>query len=195
MMKIAPAVARAAEQSGVALRPIKDMAAYTDRLQQFVYHSGSFMKPVFAIAKKAPPAKKRIVFAEGEEERVLRAVQIVIDEGLAKPTLIGRPAVLAQRIEKYGLRLRPDLDFEVINPEHDERYRSYWEAYLAMTIRNGITQQYANWKCASVDLDGARLSTRSCDAICGTTHYRFASCYSDQDGQRAGVTTYAAMMR
>jgi malate dehydrogenase (oxaloacetate-decarboxylating)(NADP+) len=198
MMKIAPAVARAAEQSGVALRPIKDMAAYTDRLQQFVYHSGSFMKPVFAIAKKAPPAKKRIVFAEGEEERVLRAVQIVIDEGLAKPTLIGRPAVLAQRIEKYGLRLRPDLDFEVINPEHDERYRSYWEAYLAMTIRKGITQQYAKLEMRRRHTLIGAMAIHKGDAdgmICGTygtTDLHLG--YIDQVlGMRAGVTTYAAM--
>ena len=198
MMKIAPAVARAAEQSGVALRPIKDMAAYTDRLQQFVYHSGSFMKPVFAIAKKAPAAKKRIVFAEGEEERVLRAVQIVIDEGLAKPTLIGRPAVLAQRIEKYGLRLRPDLDFEVINPEHDERYRSYWEAYLAMTIRKGITQQYAKLEMRRRHTLIGAMAIHKGDAdgmICGTygtTDLHLG--YIDQVlGMRAGVTTYAAM--
>ncbi|MEY5003604.1 MAG: hypothetical protein RL678_1413, partial [Pseudomonadota bacterium] len=116
MLKIAPAVAIAAEQAGVAARPIKDMVAYTDRLQQFVYHSGTVMKPVFAIAKKAPPEKKRIVFAEGEEERILRAVQVVIDEDLAKPILVGRPAVLEQRIQRYGLRIRPEHDFEVINP-------------------------------------------------------------------------------
>ncbi|MEO8171227.1 MAG: phosphate acyltransferase, partial [Oxalobacteraceae bacterium] len=120
MMKIAPAVAQAAADCGVAERPIEDMQAYTDRLQQFVYRSGTFMKPLFQIAKKAPSARKRIVFAEGEEERVLRAVQIIVDEKLAKPILVGRPSVLAQRIEKFGLRLKLDDDFEVINPNFDE---------------------------------------------------------------------------
>ncbi|HJV76132.1 MAG TPA: phosphate acyltransferase, partial [Noviherbaspirillum sp.] len=143
MMKIAPAVARAAEESGVATRPIPDMPAYVASLERFVYRSGTFMKPIFQIAKKAPAAKKRIVFAEGEEERVLRAVQVVIDENLAKPILVGRPAVLAQRIEKFGLRIRPEIDFEMINPEYDERYREYWQEYLAMTRRKGVTEQYA----------------------------------------------------
>lgn len=143
MMKIAPAVAKAAEDSGVASRPIKDVQAYLDHLQQFVYRSGTFMKPIFQIAKKAPAERKRIVYAEGEEERVLRAVQVVVDEKLARPILIGRPAVLAQRIEKFGLRLKPGIDFDTINPEYDERYRDYWQTYLAMTRRKGITEQYA----------------------------------------------------
>ena len=198
MMKIAPAVALAAEKSGVALRPIKDMAAYAQRLEQFVYHSGSFMKPVFAIAKKAPAAKKRIVFAEGEEERVLRAVQVVIDEGLAKPILIGRPAVLAQRIERYGLRLRPDVDFEVINPERDERYRSYWETYLKMTNRKGMTEQYAKLEMRRRHTLIGAMAIHKGDAdgmICGTygtTDLHLG--YIDQVlGKRAGVNTYAAM--
>jgi malate dehydrogenase (oxaloacetate-decarboxylating)(NADP+) len=143
MERIALAVAKAAEAGGVAARPIQDVQAYTERLQQFVYRSGTFMKPIFAVAKKAPAELKRIVYAEGEEEKVLRAVQVVVDETLAKPILVGRPAILAQRIEKFGLRLRPGVDFEVINPEYDERFRSYWETYLSMTIRKGISQQYA----------------------------------------------------
>jgi len=198
MLKIAPAVARAAEASGVALRPVKDMAAYADRLQQFVYHSGSFMKPVFAIAKKVPAAKKRIVFAEGEEERVLRAVQVVLDEGLAKPTLIGRPAVLLQRIERYGLRLRPDIDFDIINPEKDERYRAYWETYLAMTSRKGVTEQWARLEMRRRHTLIGAMAIHKGDAdgmICGT----FGSTdlhlhYIDQVlGKRAGANTYAAM--
>ena len=198
MLKIAPAVARAAEESGVALRPIKDMAAYADRLQQFVYHSGSFMKPVFTIAKKAPSSKKRIVFAEGEEERVLRAVQVVLDEGLAKPTLIGRPAVLAQRIERYGLRLRPEIDFDIINPEQDDRYRSYWETYLAMTNRKGVTEQWARLEMRRRHTLIGAMAIHKGDAdgmICGT----FGSTdlhlhYIDQVlGKRPGVNTYAAM--
>ena len=198
MMKIAPAVATAAAKSGVALRPIKDIAAYTDKLQQFVYHSGSFMKPVFAIAKKAPAAKKRIVFAEGEEERVLRAVQVVLDEGLAKPILIGRPAVLEQRIQRYGLRLRPEIDFDVINPERDDRYRSYWEAYFAMTKRKGVTEQWAMLEMRRRHTLIGAMAIHKGDAdgmICGTfgsppLHLH----YIDQVlGKRKGVNTYAAM--
>jgi malate dehydrogenase (oxaloacetate-decarboxylating)(NADP+) len=198
MMKIAPAVAIAAAQSGVALRPIQDIAAYTDKLQQFVYHSGSFMKPVFAIAKKTPAAKKRIVFAEGEEERVLRAVQVVLDEGLAKPILIGRPAVLEQRIQRYGLRLRSEVDFDVINPERDDRYRSYWEAYFAMTKRKGVTEQWAKLEMRRRHTLIGAMAIHKGDAdgmICGTfgsppLHLH----YIDQVlGKRKGVNTYAAM--
>lgn len=127
MTRIAVAVAKAAQEDGVAARPITDMEAYVDRLQQFVYRSGTFMKPIFNIAKTTAPELKRIVFAEGEEESVLRAVQVVVDEKLATPILIGRPAVLAQRIERFGLRIKPDVDFTIINPEHDDRYRDFWE--------------------------------------------------------------------
>jgi malate dehydrogenase (oxaloacetate-decarboxylating)(NADP+) len=198
MLKIAPAVAIAAEQSGVAARPIKDMAAYMDRLQQFVYHSGTFMKPVFAIAKKAPAAKKRIVFAEGEEERVLRAVQVVIDEGLAKPILVGRPAVLEQRIQRYGLRLRPDIDFDIINPERDERYRSYWETFLSMTRRKGVTEQWAKLEMRRRHTLIGSMAIHKGDAdgmICGTygstdLHLHYIDMIL---GKRPGVNTYAAM--
>jgi len=198
MIKIAPAVAKAAAECGVAARPIADMQAYVDRLQQFVYRSGTFMKPVFAIAKKAPPEKKRIVFAEAEEEKVLRAVQVVVDEALARPVLVGRPAILAQRIEKLGLRLRPGIDFTVINPEFDAKYRDYWETYLAMTIRKGVTQQYAKLEMRRRHtLIGAMMLHKG-DAdgmICGTygttdLHLK----YVDQVlGKRAGVNVYAAM--
>jgi malate dehydrogenase (oxaloacetate-decarboxylating)(NADP+) len=126
MIKIAPAVAKAAEDSGVATRPIKDLQAYEESLQQFVYRSGTFMKPLFR-GQKAPLDVKRIVYAEGEEERVLRAVQVVVDEKLARPILVGRPAVLETRIAKFGLRLKQGVDFDVINPDHDERYRDYWK--------------------------------------------------------------------
>ncbi|MBC7414628.1 MAG: NADP-dependent malic enzyme [Herminiimonas sp.] len=198
MIKIAPAVAQAAADSGVASRPIADMDAYVDRLQQFVYHSGTFMKPIFQIAKKAPAARKRIVFAEGEEERVLRAVQVVVDEKLAKPILIGRPAVLAQRIAKFGLRLRPDVDFEVINTEFDERYRDYWQTYLAMTIRKGGTQQYAKLEMRRRHTLIGSMAIHKGDAdgmICGTygtTQIHLH--YIDQVlGKRDGVNVYAAM--
>ncbi len=141
MMKIAPAVAQAAADSGVALRPIADMVAYRERLQNFVYASGTTMKPIFAAAKTA--VKKRVVYAEGEEERVLRACQIVVDEGVARPTLIGRPAVISERIEKFGLRLTAGTDYDVVNVEKDDRYRDFWQTYHRMTERRGVTQQSA----------------------------------------------------
>ena len=127
MMKIAPAVVQAAISSGVAQRPITDMDAYRERLQSLVYASGSAMKPIFAAAKRG--LKKRICFAEGEDERVLRAAQIVLDEGLAKPTLIGRPAIISQRIERFGLRLTEGVDYQVVNVEDDHRYKDFWQTY------------------------------------------------------------------
>ena len=141
MMKIAPAVAKAAADSGVALRPIADMDAYREKLQSFVYASGTTMKPIFTAAKKA--LKKRVAYAEGEDERVLRAAQIVVDERLALPTLIGRPLVIAERIEKFGLRLKEGLDYNVVNVEQDHRYRDFWQTYHRMTERKGITAQVA----------------------------------------------------
>jgi malate dehydrogenase (oxaloacetate-decarboxylating)(NADP+) len=141
MMKIAPAVARAAEASGVARRPVADMAAYIERLQGFVYASGQTMRPIFAVAKRAKA--RRVAYAEGEEERVLRAVQVVVDEGLARPTLIGRPAVIAARVEKFGLRLAQGTDYDVVNVEHDERYRDFFMTYHRMTERKGVTIQVA----------------------------------------------------
>jgi malate dehydrogenase (oxaloacetate-decarboxylating)(NADP+) len=137
MIKIAPAVAQAAVESGVAQRPVADMAAYRDRLQSFVYASGQTMKPIFAMAKRA--AHKRVAYAEGEDERVLRAVQVVVDEGLARPVLIGRPAVIAQRIERFGLRLAAERDYEFVNVENDHRYRDFWQTYHRMTERKGVT--------------------------------------------------------
>jgi malate dehydrogenase (oxaloacetate-decarboxylating)(NADP+) len=141
MMKIAPAVAKAAHDSGVALRPITDMDAYRNKLQSFVYASGTTMKPIFDAARKA--VKKRVAYAEGEEERVLRAVQIVVDERLARPTLIGRPAVIAKRIQQFGLRLQEELDYDVVNVENDHRYRDFWQTYHRMTERKGTTEQLA----------------------------------------------------
>ncbi len=138
--KIAPAVAKAAEESGVATRPIQDYAAYRQQLSQFVYHTGLIMKPVFSTAKAAP---KRVAYAEGEEERVLRAVQTVVDEGLAKPILIGRPHVIDMRIQKAGLRLKAGVDFELVNPEDDKRYRAYHEAYHQLRGRDGVTPDMA----------------------------------------------------
>jgi malate dehydrogenase (oxaloacetate-decarboxylating)(NADP+) len=196
MMKIAPAVAKAAADSGVALRPIADMDAYRERLQSFVYASGTMMKPIFAAAKKA--LRKRVAYAEGEEERVLRAAQLVVDEGVALPTLIGRPAVIAERIEKFGLRLRSGLDYAVVNVEDDHRYRDFWQTYHRMTERKGVTSQIAKIEMRRrLTLIGAMLLHKGDvdGLICGTwgttaMHLQ----YVDQViGKRSGVNTYACM--
>ncbi|MFN8696596.1 MAG: NADP-dependent malic enzyme [Burkholderiales bacterium] len=193
--KIAPAVARAAMDSGVATDPITDWDAYHQRLDQFVYQSGLIMKPVFAKAKQNP---KRIVYAEGEEERVLRAVQVVIDEGLAKPILIGRPAVLEKRIEKFGLRMRAGVDVEIINPEYDERYREYWQEYYKLTARRGVSQQYAKIEMRRrLTLIGAMLIHRgeADGMICGTfgTHGLHLHYVDQVIGRRAGADHFYAM--
>ncbi len=141
MEKIAPAVARAAADSGVALRPVADIEAYRQKLRNFVYASGTTMKPIYDQARKA--RNKRVAYAEGEDERVLRAVQVVVDEGLARPTLIGRPAVIASRIDKFGLRLKEGLDYEVVNVEQDARYRDFWMTYHRMTERKGVSVHLA----------------------------------------------------
>ncbi|TWG78731.1 malate dehydrogenase (oxaloacetate-decarboxylating)(NADP+) [Cupriavidus gilardii J11] len=171
IVKIAPAVAQAAMESGVATRPIEDMEAYKLQLQQFVYHSGTLMKPIYAAARKVAMEKKRIVFAEGEEERVLRAVQVIVDEKLANPILIGRPAVLTHRIERFGLRLRMGVDFTVVNPEHDERFRDYSDTYYRMMARQGVTPQYAKLEMRRrTTLIGAMLVHKgeADGMICGT---------------------------
>ncbi len=140
ILRIAPAVALAAQASGVAARPIADIEAYRQSLTRFVTHTGMFMRPVFNAARAAP---QRIAYAEGEDERVLRAVQIALDEHLVKPVLIGRPAVIAARIERFGLRLQAGRDFEVTNPEDDARFRQYWEAYHRLNARDGVTPEMA----------------------------------------------------
>ena len=195
---IAPAVAKAAMDGGVAARPIEDLGAYAESLQQFVYRSGTFMKPLFTIAKSAPDELKRIVYAEGEEERVLRAVQVVVDEKLARPILVGRPAVLEQRIEKFGLRLKLGVHFDVINPDFDERYRDYWQSYHQMVMRKGVTQDLAKLAMRRRHtLIGAMMIHKgeADGMICGTygttqMHLEFV----DQVlGKRAGAKVYAAM--
>jgi malate dehydrogenase (oxaloacetate-decarboxylating)(NADP+) len=196
MMKIAPAVAKAAADSGVATRPIQDMEAYVEKLQGFVYASGSIMKPIYAAAKRA--SKKRVCFAEGEEERVLRAVQIVVDEGLAQPTLIGRPAVIAQRIEKFGLRLKEGVDYQVVNVEQDHRYRDFWQTYFKLTARKGVTEQLAKIDMRRrLSLIGTMMLHKGevDGLICGTwstplTHLKYVD---EVIGNRKGVSTYAAM--
>ena len=196
MMKIAPAVAQAAADSGVAARPIKDMDAYRDKLQTFVYASGTTMKPIFSLAKRA--AHKRVAYAEGEEERVLRAVQVVVDEDLARPTLIGRPELIAKRVEKFGLRLKEGTDYDVVNTENDHRFRDYWQTYHKLTERQGVTAQLAKIDMRRrLTLIGAMLlrSGEVDGMLCGTwgttsMHLH----YIDQViGKRAGAKTYACM--
>ncbi|MEJ8835636.1 NADP-dependent malic enzyme [Ramlibacter sp. AN1133] len=196
MLKIAPAVAKAAAESGVALRPIADMDAYREKLQTFVYASGTTMKPIFALARSAP--KKKVCFAEGEEERILRAAQVLTDEHVARPTLIGRPEIIKQRIEKFGLRLQEGRDYDVVNTDFDERYRDFWQTYHRMTERKGITAQVAKIEMRRrLTLIGAMMLQKDYvdGLICGTwgtpdLHLR----YIDQViGKRPGVKTYAAM--
>nr|WP_315190421.1 NADP-dependent malic enzyme [uncultured Albidiferax sp.] len=204
MMKIAPAVAQAAADSGVALRPITDMDAYRTRLQNFVYASGTTMKPIYDAAKNA--VKKRVCYAEGEEERVLRATQIVVDEGLARPTLIGRPSIIAERIKKFGLRLREELDYDVVNVEQDHRYRDFWQTYHRMTERKGVTAQMAKIEMRRrlTLIGGMLLHKGEVDGmICGTWgHTAIHLHYIDQViGKREGgcastpqdVPVYACM--
>ena len=196
MIKIAPAVAQAAADSGVALRPIADMEAYRERLQSFVYASGTTMKPIYTAAKRG--LKKRVAYSEGEEERVLRAAQIVSDEGLARPTLIGRPAVIAERIEKFGLRLKEELDYDIVNVEQDSRYRDFWQTYHRMTERQGITVQIAKIEMRRrLSLIGAMLLHKGDvdGLICGTwgtnaTHLPYVE---QVIGKRPGVNTFACM--
>jgi malate dehydrogenase (oxaloacetate-decarboxylating)(NADP+) len=196
MMKIAPAVAQAAADSGVAQRPIADMAAYRQRLESFVYASGTIMKPIFEAAKRA--THNRVAYAEGEEERVLRAAQIVVDEGLARPTLIGRPAVIEQRIEKFGLRLREGRDYDVVNVEQDDRYRDFWQTYHRMTERKGVTVQMAKIEMRRrLSLIGSMLLHKGYvdGLICGTwaTHAMHLQYIDQVIGRRPGVSVYAAM--
>jgi len=193
---IAPAVARAAMESGVATRPVADFNAYMDSLQQFVYHSGLIMKPLFAAAKAGP--RRRIVYAEGEDERVLRAAQVVVDEGLAAPILVGRPAVVEKRIERFGLRIKPGVDFELVNPEYDPRYRDYWQEYYRLTERRGVSQQYAKIEMRRrLTLIGTMMLHRgeADGMLCGTfgTHGLHLQYIDQVIGRRPGVDNYYAM--
>jgi malate dehydrogenase (oxaloacetate-decarboxylating)(NADP+) len=193
--KIAPAVARAAMASGVATRPIADFDAYSDRLNQFVYQSGLIMKPVFDAAKASP---RRVVYTEGEDERVLRAAQVVVDEGMARPTLVGRREVVHARIERLGLRLRVGEDLDLVDPNNDPRYREYSMAYHKLAERKGVTPQIARLELRRrYTLIGAMLlHMKAVDAmLCGVvghydTHLRFID---DVIGLSPGVKNYAAM--
>ncbi|WP_225721496.1 NADP-dependent malic enzyme [Candidatus Vallotiella sp. (ex Adelges kitamiensis)] len=198
IVKVASAVAQAAMDCHVATQPIEDIEAYKQNLQKFVYHSGTAMKPVFHIARGTQANKKCVVFAEGEEERILRAVQIVVDERLAKPILIGRPAIIEQRIARYGLRLTVGEDFTIVNTDHDERYRDFWQTYFKIMARKGITQQLAKVEMRRrTTLIGSMLVLKgeADGMICGTisTTHRHLHFIDQVIGKRAGCSVYAAM--
>ncbi len=168
ILRIAPAVAEAAHASGVATRPIEDMAAYVDRLNRFVFRSGLVMKPIFSAAKAA--GTRKIIYADGEDERVLRAAQVVLEEGLARPVLIGRPAVIDARLKRYGLRIRPGADFELVNPEDDPRYRDYVDLLVERAGRRGVTPEAARSMVRNDTTVIAALAVQRGDAdamLCG----------------------------
>ncbi|MBI5784331.1 MAG: NADP-dependent malic enzyme [Rhodocyclales bacterium] len=195
IVKVAPAVAQAAAESGVATRPIADLDAYRERLNSFVYHSGFVMKPVFAAAKKSP---KRIVYCEGEDERTLRAIQAVLDEGLAQPLVIGRPEVIQNRIERAGLRLAAGRDFEVINPDSDPRYKELWQEYHELRGRQGITPEIAKQRLRSDNtLIGCMLLRRGDvdGVLCGTVgkQVKHLNQVRDVIGLEPGAHCFAAM--
>ena len=195
IVKIASAVAQAAMDSGVATSPISDMAAYHDRLNQFVYHSNLVMRPVFAKAKTSP---KRIVFSEGEDERILQAVQTICDERLARPILVGRPEVISMRIERLGLRLTENKDFEMVNINSDPRYREYWQLYHQMMERKGVTPNLAKHEVYREPTLTSALMVKRGEAdglICGCIGRYAEHLYYVQNvlGLKKEVSTAAAM--
>ncbi|MFZ9616131.1 MAG: NADP-dependent malic enzyme, partial [Fluviibacter sp.] len=194
--RIAPAVAKAAVASGVARRPIADMDAYIERLKEFVYHTGIGMRAVFVACKEGE--RQRIIFAEGEDERVLRATQIILEEQLATPILIGRPGVVEKRLERAGLRIRPGVDFELVNPENDPRYRDCWTAYHKLMARRGVTPAVAKSAMRrDTTLMGAMLMKlgHADGMICGVLgqYADHLSVVNDVIGKRSGVGVFAAM--
>jgi malate dehydrogenase (oxaloacetate-decarboxylating)(NADP+) len=193
ILRIAPAVAQAAMDSGVALRPIDDMKVYEDRLHRFVFRSGFIMKPVVSAARNNP---KRVIYSDGEDERVLRAAQTAINDGIAIPILIGRPEVIQHRIERYGLNVRPDRDFEVINPESDSRYRDYVATYLERTQRKGVTPDIARTVVRTKSTVIAAIAMQRGDAdamLCGLIgrFHRHLSHIDDVIGMAEGFHDYS----
>ncbi len=192
IVTIAPAVAKAAMDSGVATRPMANLDAYREQLNDFVYHSGQQMRPVFAAAQKAPA---RIVFCEGEDERVLRAVQTVVDEGLAKPLIIGRPEVVSKRIEKFGLRIRAGEHFELVNPDSDSRYKELWQDYHSIMKRRGVGVEYAKREMRRrTTLIGAMLIKHGFadGMLCGTfgRHSQHLRYVDEVLGKRKDISSY-----
>ena len=195
ILRIAPAVAKAAQESGVATRPIEDIEAYRESLSRFVYATGMFMRPVFAAAKAA---HKRVAYAEGEDERVLRAAQVAVDDGLARPILIGRPAVIEARITKAGLRLQPGKDVEICNPEDDPRFRQYWETYHRLMGRQGVTPEAAKAAVRRSNTLIAALMVKLGDAdamLCGLVGRYDSHLEHVRDilGLREGASGFAAL--
>ncbi|MBO9098611.1 MULTISPECIES: NADP-dependent malic enzyme [unclassified Rhizobium] len=196
ILRIAPAVAKAAEESGVALRPITDFDAYLDTLNRFVFRSGFVMKPIFAAAKLAQP--KRVVFSEGEDERVLRAAQVLLEENTAVPILIGRPSVIETRLKRYGLKIRPHTDFEVINPEDDPRFRDYADLYFSLVGRSGVIPEAARTivRTNTTVIGALALKRGDADAlICGLEgrYERHLRVVRQIIGKRANVRDFSAM--
>jgi malate dehydrogenase (oxaloacetate-decarboxylating)(NADP+) len=193
--RVAPAVAQAAMDSGVATRPIADMMAYVAQLEAFIYHSSFVMKPVLSGAKAKPA---RVVFAEGEEERVLRAVKTVVDDGIAKPIVIGRPEVVQLRIERAGLKLRPGVDFEMVNQDSDPRYKELWQSYYQIMQRKGVSIEIAKRDLLRRStLIGAMLMRHGyADAmLCGTvgSYANHLEVIGNVLGKSPGVSDFYAM--
>ena len=196
ILRIAPAVALAAEETGVARRPIADWEAYGDQLNRFIFRSGLIMKPLFSAAKTA--SRKRVIFAEGEDERVLRACQVLMEEGIAQPILIGRPQIIDTRLRRYGLRIRPGQDFELINPEDDPRYRTYVDEYFALVGRKGVTPEAARTMVRTNTTVIGALALRRGEAdalICGLEgrYARHMRDISQIIGKREGVIDFSAL--
>ncbi|KNY18017.1 malic enzyme [Shinella sp. SUS2] len=196
ILRIAPAVARAAAETGVATRPIADFDAYLDQLNRFVWRSGFVMKPIFAAAKNA--AKKRVIFAEGEDERVLRAAQVLLEEDIAKPILIGRPQIIEARLKRYGLRVRPQTDFEVVNPEDDPRYRDYVDDYFRIVGRRGVIPEAARTivRTNQTVIGALALKRGEADALICGVEGRYAKHLRDVSqiiGKKEGVLDFSAL--
>ncbi|HEX2146504.1 MAG TPA: NADP-dependent malic enzyme [Pseudorhizobium sp.] len=196
ILRIAPAVARAAAETGVAARPIQDFDAYLDELNRFVWRSGFVMKPIFNAAKKAE--KNRVIFAEGEDERVLRAAQVLLEEKTAKPILIGRPSVIEARLKRFGIRIRPNVDFEVVNPEDDPRYREYVDDYFALVGRAGVNPEAARTIVRTNTTVIGALSVKRGEAdalICGVEgrYDRHLRDVNQIIGKRDGVCAFSGM--
>jgi malate dehydrogenase (oxaloacetate-decarboxylating)(NADP+) len=193
--KVAPAVAKAAMDSGVATRPIENFENYRDRLNQFVYQSGFVMKPLFTAAKQAP---RKVVYADGEEERILRAAQVVVDEAMARPVLIGRPDVIARRAERLGLRLKRDQDYDLVDPNQDPRYRDYCAEYHRVAARHGVTPEMAklDMRRQPAVIGAMLMHMGEADAmVCGMlgNYAAHLKIVDSVIGKRAGVKHYAAM--
>ena len=198
ILRIAPAVAKAAEESGVAARPIKDMDAYREQLSRFVYQTGMFMRPVFASAKAVADDAKRVAYAEGEDERVLRAAQLAVDEGLARPILIGRPAVIEARVLKAGLRIRLGKDVSCVNPEDDPRFRQYWETYHKLMGRRGVSIEAAKAavRRSTTTIGSLMVKLGDADAMLCGLHGRFdvhLDHVRDVIGAKKGASGFAAL--